>query len=95
MGATRMGPGSFPWHSTLLCVCALTACDAPNAPQVVEPKRQKLAEAEAEMEIVMAALRTKQAQLKEVMDKLAELDADLTVGRGEPEGCAQRACSAW
>jgi len=47
--------------------------------QVVEPKRQKLKEAEAEMEVVMSALRTKQAELKEVMDKLAELDADLQV----------------
>jgi len=45
--------------------------------KVVEPKRQKLKEAEAEMEVVMSALRTKQAALKEVMDKLAELDADL------------------
>lgn len=30
----------------------------------------------------MRALRTKQAELKEVMDKLAALDADLQVGVG-------------
>jgi len=47
--------------------------------QVVGPKRQKLKEAEEQMEVVMSALRTKQAELKEVMDKLAELDADLQV----------------
>ncbi|KXZ48211.1 DHC-9 protein [Gonium pectorale] len=43
----------------------------------VEPKRQKLREAEAQLEVVMAALRSKQAELKQVMDKLARLDADL------------------
>ncbi|KAG2424716.1 hypothetical protein HXX76_014292 [Chlamydomonas incerta] len=43
----------------------------------VEPKRQKLREAEAQLEVVMAALRAKQAELKVVMDKLARLDADL------------------
>ncbi|KAG2490029.1 hypothetical protein HYH03_011494 [Edaphochlamys debaryana] len=43
----------------------------------VEPKRQKLREAEAQLEVVMAALRAKQAELKLVMDKLARLDADL------------------
>ncbi|GFR45764.1 hypothetical protein Agub_g7181 [Astrephomene gubernaculifera] len=43
----------------------------------VEPKRQKLREAEAQLEVVMAALRAKQAELKQVMDKLARLDADL------------------
>nr|8GLV_Kg Chain Kg, DHC_N2 domain-containing protein [Chlamydomonas reinhardtii] len=43
----------------------------------VEPKRQKLREAEAQLEVVMAALRAKQAELKVVMDKLSRLDADL------------------
>lgn len=45
----------------------------------MEPKRQKLKEAEAALEVVMGALRTKQAELKEVMDKLAALDRDLQV----------------
>ncbi|GLI65190.1 hypothetical protein VaNZ11_008652 [Volvox africanus] len=43
----------------------------------VEPKRQKLREAEGQLEVVMGALRAKQAELKLVMDKLARLDADL------------------
>lgn len=50
--------------------------------QVVEPKRQKLAESEATLGEVMKALRLKQAELQEVMDKLAALDADLTVRAG-------------
>ncbi|GFH10422.1 uncharacterized protein HaLaN_05732 [Haematococcus lacustris] len=45
--------------------------------KVVEPKRQKLAEAESALEVVMRTLRGKQAELKEVLDKLAALDADL------------------
>lgn len=45
----------------------------------VEPKRQKLREAEGQLEVVMGALRAKQAELKVVMDKLARLDADLQV----------------
>ncbi len=44
---------------------------------MVEPKRQKLAEAEATLSVVMGALREKQAALKQVLDKLAALDADL------------------
>lgn len=46
---------------------------------MVEPKRKKLKESEEQLAIVMGALQKKQAELKEVMDKLAELDADLTV----------------
>jgi hypothetical protein len=49
---------------------------------VVEPKRQKLKEAEETLEVVMRQLRTKQAELKEVLDKLAALDADLQVRQG-------------
>lgn len=45
--------------------------------KVVEPKRNKLKEAEGQLEVVMGALRGKQAELKAVMDKLAQLDADL------------------
>jgi dynein heavy chain len=51
-------------------------------PQVVEPKRQKLKEAEETLEVVMKQLRAKQAELKEVLDKLAALDADLQVRGG-------------
>lgn len=70
------------------CCCARPARVRPSSPprhvcaraQVVEPKRIKLKEAEGQLEVVMTALRTKQAELKQVMDKLAQLDADLQVG---------------
>lgn len=45
--------------------------------QVVHPKRQKLAEAEATLSVVLGALRKKQGELQEVLNKLAALDADL------------------
>jgi hypothetical protein len=74
-------PSSFPSLSS-----SLTPVFPPSLPllahQVVEPKKKKLAESEAELEIVMTALRGKQAELKAVMDKLAQLDADLQVGVG-------------
>jgi dynein heavy chain len=61
-----------------LC-CWVRAIDAyDKVIKVVEPKKKKLGESEAELAVVMGALRTKQAALKEVLDKLAALDADLT-----------------
>ena len=45
--------------------------------KVVAPKRQQLATAEAEFEAVMVGLRSKQAQLKEVEERLAALGAKL------------------
>jgi dynein heavy chain, axonemal len=60
-----------------LC-CWVRAIDAyDKVIKVVEPKKLKLAEAEQELAVVMAALQKKQAALKEVLDKLATLDADL------------------
>ena len=41
----------------------------------VEPKKKKLAGAEAELEVVMSGLREKQAQLQAVEDKIAALQA--------------------
>lgn len=62
----------------------------------VEPKRQKLREAEAQLGVVMSALRAKQAELKQVMDKLASLDADLQVGCGSRfEGRYSRVLLLW
>jgi dynein heavy chain, axonemal len=60
-----------------LC-CWVRAMDSYNrVVKVVEPKRKRLAEAEAELAVVMGALGEKQAALKEVLDKLAALDADV------------------
>ncbi|EDO31800.1 predicted protein [Nematostella vectensis] len=43
--------------------------------RTVEPKRAKLAAAQAELEVVMSTLREKQASLAEVESKIAELQA--------------------
>jgi dynein heavy chain len=42
--------------------------------KVVAPKKAMLAEAEGEYEDVMKSLRGKQAELKELMDKLAAME---------------------
>ncbi|KAK9812825.1 hypothetical protein WJX72_004356 [[Myrmecia] bisecta] len=49
--------------------------------KIVEPKKKKLAESEAELEVVMTALRAKQEALQAVLQKLAALDADLNEKR--------------
>lgn len=60
----------------LCCWCrAMEAYD--RVAKVVGPKKLALGQAEKELEVVMSALRTKQAELKAVLDKLAALDADL------------------
>ncbi|KAL3158235.1 hypothetical protein ABBQ38_010487 [Trebouxia sp. C0009 RCD-2024] len=51
--------------------------------KVVEPKKAKLAEAEGQLDVVMTALRGKQAKLQEVLSKLASLDADLNEKRAK------------
>ena len=54
--------------------------------KVVEPKKQKLGESEADcLAVVMAALHTKQAALQEVLDKLAALGADLKSKKDKKE----------
>jgi dynein heavy chain len=46
--------------------------------KVVAPKKAMLAEAEGEYEDVMKSLRGKQAELKELMDKLAAMEVTRT-----------------
>ena len=46
--------------------------------KVVEPKRQKLASSEKELEVTMATLNAKQSELKEVQDELASLNQNLS-----------------
>ena len=45
--------------------------------KVVEPKRKELAAAEASYAVVVEGLQKKQAELKELMDKLASMEAEL------------------
>lgn len=52
---------------------------------VIEPKRKALKEAEAQLAVVMAALKEKQDALKEVMDKLDALAADLQSKKDKKE----------
>lgn len=51
--------------------------------KVVAPKKQKLAEAEAELKVAMESLKKKQATLKEVQDKLAKLQDTLEVNKNK------------
>jgi hypothetical protein len=50
---------------------------------VVRPKQAALKEAQAELDVVMAALSEKQAELKKVEDKLAALNADLSAAQAK------------
>jgi dynein heavy chain, axonemal len=68
-----------------LC-CWVRAMDSyDKVVKVVEPKKKKLGESEAELAVVMGALHEKQAALKEVLDKLAALDADLAAKKAKKE----------
>ena len=68
-----------------LC-CWVRAMDAyDKVVKVVEPKKKKLLESESELAVVMGALQVKQAALKEVLDKLAALDADLKAKKDKKE----------
>jgi dynein heavy chain len=54
--------------------------------QVVAPKRAKLAEAETEFSELMVGLNAKKAELREVEERLAALNAklaDMQVGMGD------------
>ena len=53
--------------------------------KVVAPKKIALAQAEKDLEVVLAALKIKQDELQVVLDKLAALDADLTQKKAKKE----------
>ncbi|XP_006738893.2 dynein heavy chain 6, axonemal [Leptonychotes weddellii] len=55
----------------------------------VEPKRQKLRAAQAELDITMATLREKQALLKQVEDQIQALQDEYDKGVNEKEGLAK------
>ena len=52
-----------------------------EAAEVIAPKKQALAKAEADFSVAMAALEVKRAQLFEVQGKLARLEAELEQNR--------------
>ena len=55
--------------------------------KVVAPKRASLAKAEGEFGGLMASLKQKQGELKEVTDKLDKLNEDLDVKQTEKKVC--------
>ncbi|KAI1899406.1 hypothetical protein AGOR_G00061450 [Albula goreensis] len=54
-----------------------------NVAKVVAPKKEKLAQAEAELSVAMESLHKKQAALKEVQDKLAKLEETLEANKNK------------
>ena len=60
-----------------MCHWAMAMAIYDKVAKVVAPKRAELAEAEASYALVVEGLQKKQAELKELMDKLATMEADL------------------
>uniref|UniRef100_A0A3B5AG71 Dynein axonemal heavy chain 7 n=1 Tax=Stegastes partitus TaxID=144197 RepID=A0A3B5AG71_9TELE len=62
-------------------VCAMDKYD--KVAKVVAPKKEKLAQAEGELQVAMESLQKKQAALKEVQDKLAKLQETLDANKNK------------
>ncbi|XP_033843048.1 dynein axonemal heavy chain 7 [Periophthalmus magnuspinnatus] len=62
-------------------VCAMDKYD--KVAKVVAPKKEKLAQAEGELRVAMKGLQKKQADLKEVQDKLGKLEQTLEAHKKE------------
>ncbi|XP_026150549.1 dynein heavy chain 7, axonemal isoform X2 [Mastacembelus armatus] len=62
-------------------VCAMDKYD--KVAKVVAPKKEKLAQAEAELRVAMQSLQKKQSALKEVQDKLARLQETLDANKNK------------
>ncbi|XP_030642423.1 dynein heavy chain 7, axonemal [Chanos chanos] len=62
-------------------VCAMDSYD--KVAKVVAPKKEKLAQAEGELQVAMESLKKKQAALKEVQDKLAKLQETLEANKNK------------
>uniref|UniRef100_A0AAQ5XFX9 EF-hand domain-containing protein n=1 Tax=Amphiprion ocellaris TaxID=80972 RepID=A0AAQ5XFX9_AMPOC len=62
-------------------VCAMDKYD--KVAKVVAPKKEKLAQAEGELQVAMEGLKKKQAALKEVQDKLAKLQETLDANKNK------------
>ena len=59
--------------------------------KIVRPKRKALAEAEASLAATLAALKEKQQFLKDVQDKVAQLEKDLAVAEAESQSLKDQA----
>jgi len=59
---------------TAICMWARAMHKYHNVALSVAPKKAKLAEAQAELDVVMAQLAEKQSSLKKIIDRLAELE---------------------
>jgi hypothetical protein len=73
------------FHGCMRCM-SLACMSSLHTMQVVEPKKAKLAEAEAQYQTIMAALETKQTELKGLMDRLAGMEAGLKANTVKKEG---------
>ncbi|XP_076854479.1 dynein axonemal heavy chain 7 isoform X2 [Brachyhypopomus gauderio] len=62
-------------------VCAMDSYD--KVAKVVAPKKEKLAEAEAKLQVAMDGLQKKQAALKEVQEKLVKLQETLEANKNK------------
>ncbi|CAM6082178.1 unnamed protein product [Calypogeia fissa] len=69
-----------------LCKWVLAMDKYDTVAKVVAPKKLKLAAAETEYEKVMVGLKDKQAQLKDILSKLAKLEKELDVNMAKKEG---------
>jgi dynein heavy chain len=70
-------------------VCAIDSYD--KVAKVVGPKKEKLAEKQAELKIVMTQLEEKQAALKKVQDEMATLNSNLAKAVEESKSLTQQA----
>lgn len=61
--------------------------------KVVAPKKEKLAQAEGELEVAMESLQKKQAALKEVQDKLAKLQETLEANKNKKADLENQVCA--
>uniref|UniRef100_A0A7N8WVR0 Dynein, axonemal, heavy chain 7 n=1 Tax=Mastacembelus armatus TaxID=205130 RepID=A0A7N8WVR0_9TELE len=71
-------------------VCAMDKYD--KVAKVVAPKKEKLAQAEAELRVAMQSLQKKQSALKEVQDKLARLQETLDANKNKKADLENQVC---
>lgn len=75
-------------HSTSLRMLHVSV----RVAKVVAPKKEKLAQAEAELKVAMESLQKKQAALKEVQDKLAKLQETLEANKNKKADLENQVC---
>uniref|UniRef100_A0A7N8WYZ8 Dynein, axonemal, heavy chain 7 n=1 Tax=Mastacembelus armatus TaxID=205130 RepID=A0A7N8WYZ8_9TELE len=74
-------------------VCAMDKYD--KVAKVVAPKKEKLAQAEAELRVAMQSLQKKQSALKEVQDKLARLQETLDANKNKKADLENQVCAGF